>query len=65
MFIKGMNGSRKIKDIMIDKKVALNKRDLWPIVVDSNGKVLWIPGIKKSRFDKKKQEGYDIVLKYS
>ena len=65
IMVKGMDGSRKIKDIFIDKKIRLDKRDSWPIVVDSKGRVVWIPGIKKSKFDKKKTENYDIILRYS
>lgn len=64
MEVKGLNGHKKIKDIFIDKKIALQNRDLWPIVTDSKGVILWIPGIKKSRFDKQKTDGYDIILKY-
>lgn len=64
MAVKGLNGTRKIKDIFIDKKISLEKRDSWPIVVDSRGIVVWIPGIKKSKFDKKKTDVYDIVLRY-
>ena len=60
--LKGMTGSRKVKDVFIDKKIKLDDRDSWPIVVDSVGKVVWIPGIKKSKFDKKKSEDYDIIL---
>ncbi len=63
--VKGLNGTKKVKDIFIDKKIPLLDRDNWPIVVDSKGNVVWIPGIKKSRFDKKKTESYDIILKYS
>ena len=33
--VKGLNGSKKIKDIFIDKKISMEKRDSWPIVVDS------------------------------
>jgi len=62
--LNGMLGHRKVKDIFIDKKVPLEKRDLWPIVVDSKDKVLWIPGIKKSKKCKKKSEKCDIILKY-
>ena len=62
--IKGTNGSRKIKDIFIDKKIKVDERGSWPIVVDSSGRVVWIPGIKKSKFDKNKNDSYDIVLKY-
>lgn len=62
--VKGLGGSKKVKDIFIDKKITLSDRDNWPIVVDSTGKIVWIPGIKKSIFDKKKNETYDIILKY-
>ena len=63
--IKGMNGSRKVKDIFIDKKISIQDRDSWPIVLDSLGNVVWIPGIKKSKFDKKNSECYDIILRYN
>lgn len=62
--LKGCTGSRKIKDIFIDSKVDIYDRDMWPIVEDSLGRVVWIPGLKKSKFDKKKNEFYDIILKY-
>ena len=65
MYVKGMNGSKKVKDIFIDKKIKLETRDSWPIVLDSKGNIVWIPGIKKSKYDKKKVDSYDIVLKYS
>lgn len=64
MSIKG-NGTKKIKDIFIDKKVSSSERDLWPVVVDSKGVVVWLPGLKKSKYDKKKTEKYDIILRYS
>ncbi len=64
MAVKG-NGTKKIKDIFIDKKVKLSERDLWPVVVDAKGVVVWLPGLKKSKYDKKKNEKYDIILKYS
>ena len=35
-----------------------------PIVTDDNGKILWIPGVKKSNFDKQYDEEYDIIIKY-
>ena len=63
--VKGLNGSKKVKDIFIDKKISMDERDTWPIVLDSKGNVVWIPGIKKSKFDKKSTEEYDIILKYN
>lgn len=62
--LKGMNGTKKVKDIFIDSKISSDDRDIWPIVEDSLGRIVWIPGLKKSKFDKKKTENYDIILKY-
>ena len=53
------------KDIFINEKISLRDRDLWPVVVDSKGVIVWLPGLKKSKFDKQKDEIYDIILKYS
>ena len=62
--VKGLNGSKKVKDIFIEKKLSLEKRESWPIVTDSKGKIVWIPGLKKSKFDKSRNDRYDILLKY-
>ena len=62
--LKGIGGTKKIKDIFINEKINMDERDLWPIVEDSLGRIVWIPGLKKSKFDKKKNEFYDIILKY-
>ena len=65
MTIKNMKSPKKLKDIYIDCKIPKEERDLHPLVVDSNGEILWIPGIKKSKFDKAKSENYDIILRYN
>ncbi len=62
--VKGLNGSKKISDIFIDKKIKTSDRHLWPVVLDSSDTVVWIPGLKKSKLDKKNSEEYDIILKY-
>ena len=64
MALKGTNGHKKIKDIFIDSKIPMEDRELWPIVVDSNDQVVWIPGLKKSKFNKQKNEKCDIIIKY-
>ena len=64
MYVKGLNGSKKVKDIFIDNKMKMDKRGTWPIVIDSKGNIVWIPGVKKSKFDKSKNDRYDILLKY-
>ncbi|MFC4323920.1 tRNA lysidine(34) synthetase TilS [Litchfieldia salsa] len=48
---KGMKGTKKVKDIFIDKKVDRGQRELWPIVTDSQGTILWIPLLKKSSYE--------------
>ena len=64
MQIKGLNGTKKVKDIFIDEKVKLADRETFPIVVSSDDEIIWIPGLKKSKFDKQKEENYDIIIKY-
>lgn len=64
MQIKNLNGTKKIKDIFINEKVPKEKRDIYPIVVDANDTILWLPGLKKTNFDKKNKETCDIIYKY-
>lgn len=65
MTIKNMINEKKIKDIFIDSKLSKSQRDTQPIVVDSNGTIIWLPGLKKSKFDKANNELYDIILRYN
>lgn len=64
MEVKGLNGSKKIKEIFINSKIPEHIRASYPIVTDKTGKIVWIPGVKKSKFDKTKEEKYDIILRY-
>lgn len=48
MRIAGLNGSKKVKDIFIDEKIPPTLRAIQPIVVDGNGQLLWIPGMRRS-----------------
>lgn len=64
MTVKGMLGRKKISDIFIDSKITANERELWPIVCDAEDNIVWLPGLKKSKFCKEKTEKYDIILKY-
>ena len=65
MIIKNMKSAKKIKDIYIDAKLSAKQRETQPLLVDSNDTILWIPGIKKSKFDKENNENYDIILWYN
>ena len=63
MHVLNMNGTKKVNDILMDAKISLSKRDSWPIVVDSEDKVVWIPKIKKSKYNRRMNEEYDIIFK--
>ena len=58
-----LNGKKKIKDLFIDKKIDLSERDLYPLVVDADDNILWVPGLKKSKYDRLKTDNYDIILR--
>lgn len=63
--VKNLNGTKKVKDIFIDLKIDKEKRREYPLVVDSENNIIWIPGLKKSIFDKEISEKCDIILKYT
>ena len=62
--VKKMNGTKKLKEIFIDEKIPIKDRKIWPVVLDANENVVWVPGLRKSKFDKEKNEEYDIILRY-
>ena len=64
MSVKGMLGNKKLSDIFIDCKIPMEQRCLWPVVCDANDNIVWLPGLKKSKFNKEKSEKCDIILKY-
>jgi tRNA(Ile)-lysidine synthase len=45
----GLKGSKKVKDIFIDEKIAPSLRTQQPILVDAEDRLLWIPGLRRSR----------------
>ncbi len=42
----GMEGLKKIKDFFIDEKIPRVKRDSIPIIIDNEGKIIWIAGMR-------------------
>ena len=52
-----------IRDILINSKIPKDKRDTWPIVVDSQDKIIWIPKVKKSKYNRRKEDNCDIIFK--
>ena len=60
--LKG-SGHKKVKDIFIDYKISKLERDSYPVVVDSNGVIVWIPKLKKSKYDSQNDKKCDIIFK--
>ncbi len=44
----GMAGHRKVKELLVDRKVPREIRDTVPIVLDSEGDILWVAGVEVS-----------------
>ncbi|MGM9882346.1 MAG: tRNA lysidine(34) synthetase TilS [Bacilli bacterium] len=63
IILKTSNYRKKIKEIFIEKKVPKSIRDNYPLLVDADDNIIWIPNIKKSKFCLKKDENYDIIIK--
>jgi tRNA(Ile)-lysidine synthase len=62
MKVKGMEGSKKLKTLFIDEKIPLHLRDRWPVVTDSEGRILWVPGLRKSVYDTGEGREDSLVL---
>jgi tRNA(Ile)-lysidine synthase len=44
----GGGGTRKVKELFINVKLPRQCRQTWPIVAEKSGKILWIPGVRRS-----------------
>lgn len=49
-------GTKKVKDILINKKVPMETRNKIPMVLDKNNEIIWIPNVYK-----KKTTGSEII----
>lgn len=43
--VRTARGQRKLQDVFVDLRVPAESRDTWPVVVDAEGEVLWLPGL--------------------
>ncbi len=65
MVPKGMEGRKKLGSIFIEADISRLERAVYPILVDSQDRILWIPQIKMSKYCKTIRENHYIVIKYS
>lgn len=42
----GLGGTKKLKDLFISAKVPRSERDRWPLLVDSDDRILWVVGLR-------------------
>ena len=60
--LKGMQGSKKVKSIFIDSKIPIKKREHWPIIVDGEDNLLWIPHLKRSSFEASEETSGPVLV---
>ncbi|BBH23328.1 tRNA(Ile)-lysidine synthase [Paenibacillus baekrokdamisoli] len=48
MQVLGLNGTKKVQDMFVDDRIAPSRREKMPLLVDSSGNILWIPGVRRS-----------------
>jgi tRNA(Ile)-lysidine synthase len=46
--VRGPAGSRKLQDVLVDRRVPAERRDLLPVVTDAGQTVLWVPDVWNS-----------------
>ncbi|MFC3040965.1 tRNA lysidine(34) synthetase TilS [Virgibacillus xinjiangensis] len=64
MAVRGMKGSKKVKDIFIDEKIPKSARDQWPVVMDDAENILWLPRVRKGEVSHQSAETSAIHIKY-
>lgn len=59
--VLGLNGSKKVQDMFVDEKVPPSSRALYPLLCDAGGRLLWIPGIRRSSHALAGKDGTGLV----
>jgi len=60
--VLGLNGSKKVQDMFVDEKIAPSERELYPLLFDGEGRLLWIPGIRRSNHALMSAETADVLF---
>ena len=47
---RGMQGEKKVKDVLIDKKIPRKLRDQVPVFCDRQGTIIWLGGLRTARY---------------
>jgi len=46
---RGVSGDKKLQDLFVDAKISRDKRQKWPIIINKNNKIIWVPGLAIDR----------------
>ncbi len=57
----GLEGHQKIQDLLMDHKIGREQRRVWPILVDANGEILWVVGLRRSEAGRVTQKTMKIL----
>ncbi len=58
----GMHGRKKLQDVCVDRKVPRAWRDRLPVVVDRDGRILWVAGVVQSEHGKVTDRTQSVVI---
>ncbi len=59
---KGFTGHKKLKKLFLEHKIPVHERESWPIIVNKNDQIVWIPGLQKINLEKTPMPA--IMIKY-
>lgn len=45
-FPQGAAGSKKLKSFLIDQKIPVHRRDSYPLILGSDGRIVWVAGLR-------------------
>jgi tRNA(Ile)-lysidine synthase len=58
----GAPGHRKLQDLLVDRKIPRDARDRVPIVVDADGRILWVAGVTVAEVCRATAPGASMVI---
>ena len=58
----GAPGHRKLQDLLVDRKIPRRDRDRVPIVVDADGRILWVAGVTVAEVCRATAPGASMVI---
>lgn len=58
----GLGGTKKVQDVLVDRKVPRVERDLVPVVTDAAGRLLWVAGHALDADSAAPAAGDDVIV---